>query len=274
MLRRFWKWVLQYIWENHCSHSSHNLSAPLLSTIKFYVVYDEECIAQTGTTYSENESPPRIPNKTKKLSDPSFWTFSVQGSLRMCQSSHLLNKCHKILATGGTLTPWTMVAYLWTQRGRSSFLIHYTLKQSKDEDSGRLHCCTEKQGHSSRTLLNLEDEEGIFLCNIKNQNSATQCNHQENLDPQDHCYCKPQIFKVKLSQRMPWRYMGGWGLTPITLQIGIGVSHPLNLALSLHSWSFNSRERDPYGIHRIKGWVCPRCCLHALWKRKIPCSCS
>jgi len=30
--------------------------------------------------------------------------------------SHLtfLNKCHNILATGGTLIPWTMVAYLWT----------------------------------------------------------------------------------------------------------------------------------------------------------------
>jgi hypothetical protein len=64
-----------YIWEKHCSHASHNSAAPLSSTIKFYVVYDEACIAQKECTLIMNlllESQTKI----KKLSD-TFWTFSV-----------------------------------------------------------------------------------------------------------------------------------------------------------------------------------------------------
>lgn len=88
---------------------------------------------------------PESQTKTKKLAD-TFWTFSViwqniQGSLRMCQSPHLLNKCH-ILARGGTLIPWTMVAYLWTQQSSSSISVTHWSKD-EDEDWGLLACCTE-----------------------------------------------------------------------------------------------------------------------------------
>jgi len=47
------------------------------------------------------------------------------------------------LTTEGTLIPWTMVAYLWTQQNRSSSIPVTHWSRDEDEDSGLLACCTE-----------------------------------------------------------------------------------------------------------------------------------